>query len=241
MTGGSSPPLAARLWDWAGAGAAGIIREADDSVVGRRERGVALVLLAVGALAAGCGGGAAGTVTYLAAGQVPRADLPHLGADRQVISSADTIPLAKENTTTALFASIGEFQSCLKVKGVTFIGAPTQGDPSSPTNNPSYVKALATCAAESKILQALTAEQTAQEDLTPAQVKKENQLYLKWRTCMIARGWGIPEPKPNTKGLLFSFGASSGVPQFKPPPGQSLLSSSDLQDCAAKAEEEGSS
>lgn len=148
--------------------------------------------------------------------------------------------MAKENTTTALFTALGDFQACLSTKGVTFIGAPNPSDPSSPANNPNYLKALETCAAQSKILQALKAEQTAQENLTPTQVKKENKIYLKWRTCMIGRGWQIPEPKPNTKGLLFSFGGTS-TPQLKPPPGQSLLSSSDLQACAAKAEAEVSS
>ena len=54
---------------------------------------------------------------------------------------------------------------------------------------------------------------------------------------MIGRGWGIPAPTPNAKGLLFSFGGTSGgTGGFKPPPGQSLLSSSDLQACAAKAQ-----
>ena len=80
--------------------------------------------------------------------------------------------------------------------------------------------------------------QTAQNDLTPSQVKTENQQYLKWRTCMIARGWGIPQPTPNSKGLLFSFNTASAATSFKPPSGQSLLSSPDLQACAAKAQEE---
>ena len=69
-------------------------------------------------------------------------------------------------------------------------------------------------------------------------MKTENKDYLKWRTCMIGRGWGIPTPKPNTKGLLFSFGGTGGGSSagYKPPPGQSLLSSPDLQACAAKAQ-----
>ena len=54
---------------------------------------------------------------------------------------------------------------------------------------------------------------------------------------MIGRGWGIPAPTPNAKGLLFSFGGTSGGSSgFKPPPGQNLLSSPDLQACAAKAQ-----
>ncbi len=200
-----------------------------------------MALFALAAVTAGCGTGTSnGTVSYVAAGQIPRADVPHLGGHGKNGSTIGTIPLAKENTATALFTALGDFQACLSTKGVTFIGAPNASDPSSPANNPNYLKALGTCAAQSKILQALKAEQTAQENLTPTQVKKENKIYLKWRTCMIGRGWQIPEPKPNTKGLLFSFGGTS-APQLKPPPGQSLLSSSDLQACAAKAEAEVSS
>ena len=128
-------------------------------------------------LAAGCGSGTArGTVSYVAAGQIPRADVPHLGGHGKKGSTTGTIPLAKENTTTALFTALGDFQACLSTKGVTFIGAPNPSDPSSPANNPNYLKALETCAAQSKILQALKAEQTAQENLTPTQVKKENRI-----------------------------------------------------------------
>lgn len=208
-------------------------------LIGRGRGRTVAPLLALAALAAGCGAATPSTVAYLPSGQVPRADLPSAGAERRVLSSSATVPLAQQNPTTALFTAIGTFQSCLAAKGVTFIGVPNAKDPSSPANSPSYLKSLMTCAAQSKILQALKAEQTAQDDLTPTQVKKENGLYLKWRTCMIGRGWGIPEPKPNTKGLLFTFGSATAG-GFKPPAGQSLLSSSDLQDCASKAEEESS-
>ena len=69
-------------------------------------------------------------------------------------------------------------------------------------------------------------------------MKSENQDYLKFRKCMIARGWGIPTPTPNSKGLLFSFGGTGGGggAALKPPPGQSLFSSPDVQACAAKAQ-----
>jgi hypothetical protein len=55
---------------------------------------------------------------------------------------------------------------------------------------------------------------------------------------MIGRGWGIPQPTPDSKGRLFSFGAGggSGTPNFTPPPGQDILSSSDVQQCAAESQ-----
>jgi hypothetical protein len=52
---------------------------------------------------------------------------------------------------------------------------------------------------------------------------------------MIGRGWEIGEPKPDAKGRLFAFSASS-QPQIKGPPGKDLLSSSDLQECATQSQ-----
>jgi hypothetical protein len=206
------------------------------------ERRVALALVLVAVIAAGCGVGSdpSSKPTFIAAGQIPRSDVPTKGesAADAAGSSADTVPLAKQDPTTALFTAIGTFQSCLSGLGVTFIGAPSQGNPNSNTNNPQYIKNLTTCAAKSDIVQALKTEQTAQDNLTTSQIAAENKDYIKWRDCMIGRGWGIPVPKPNSKGELFSFGGSGGgASGFTPPPGQSLLSSSDMQDCAALAEQ----
>jgi hypothetical protein len=204
-----------------------------------------LAFVALGAMS--CSGGSnASDVVAIQAGQVPPGALP-TGAKAKAAENATaaTIPLAQQNPTTALFTSIGVFQSCLSELGVTFVGAPDPSNPSSPANSPTYLKSLGTCATKSNILQALKAAQSAQSNLTPSQVKKENKDYLKWRKCMIGRGWGIPQPTPNSQGLLFSFGGSGGggggsadggAGGFTAPPGQSLLSSSDLQQCAAVAE-----
>ncbi len=203
----------------------------------RGRRGVVLGLVFSGMVAAGCGGSSpSSTGATVASGQIAGSDLPSNAAGAAK-SASNTVPLAKQNPITTLFSSISTFQSCLKGLGVTFIGAPNPSDPSSGANNPAYIKSLTTCAAKSNILQSLKAEQSAQDNLTQAQIKKENQEYLLFRKCMIARGWGIPTPKPNADGLLFSFGGATGgdATQFKPPPGQSLLSSSDLQACAGKA------
>ncbi|MGA2521111.1 MAG: hypothetical protein ABSG81_09870 [Acidimicrobiales bacterium] len=195
-------------------------------------------------LVAGCGGSSnASTSNTQVAGQLSSGEASgsHGG------SSASTIPLAKQNSITALFTALSTFQSCLKGQGVTFIGIPNSADPNSPANNPSYIKALTTCAAQSNILQALKAEQTAQSSLTLAQIHTENKDYLKWRTCMIGKGWTIPTPTPNAQGLLFSFGApgatgttgsgasDASIGGFVPPAGQTILSTSDMQTCASKA------
>ncbi len=199
------------------------------------------MLLAAGGLAlvaAGCSATPTAAPTLIAAGQLPKSAFPTGRAgDSGGKAVAATIPLAKESPATAMFTALGTFQSCLTSLGVKFIGAPSAGDPNSAANNPTYIKNLTTCAARSDIVQALKAEQSAEDNLTPKQVKVENQDYLKWRTCMIARGWQIPAPTPNAKGLLFSFGGTGGGSSgFKPPPGQSLFSSSDMSACAAKAQ-----
>ena len=199
----------------------------------RAKQGLVLVVVAVALTAAACGSSGKTNGNGLSAGQLQASQLPNGASGKGSKSSGSTIPLAKTNPITALFSSINTFQSCLKGLGVTFIGAPNPSDPSSGTNNPAYIKALTTCAAQSNILQSLKAAQTSQQNLTQAQIKTENQDYLKFRTCMIGRGWGIPEPKPNSQGLLFSFSGSS-VPNFTPPPGQTLLSSPDLEQCANK-------
>jgi hypothetical protein len=199
----------------------------------------ALAFVALGVTS--CSGGSGSpNVVAIQSGQVPPGALPKPHATTAGNATAATIPLAQQNPTTALFTSIGVFQSCLSNLGVTFVGAPDPSNPSSPANSPSYLKSLGTCATKSNILQALKAAQSAQDNLTQAQVKKENKQYLKWRKCMIGRGWGIPQPTPNAKGLLFSFGGTGGGSNagtgFVAPPGQSLLNSSDLQQCAAVAQ-----
>jgi hypothetical protein len=153
-------------------------------------------------------------------------------------ATGNTIPLAKEDPTTKFFGAINVFQSCLKATGVKFIGAPDKSNPNSPSNDPNYIEGLSTCAAKSNIVQALKDQQTAQDNLTPAQIKTQNQGYLAWRDCMIGRGWGIPEPKPDSKGRLFSFGGGSGTsaPAFTPPPGQNILTTNDTQECATETQ-----
>ncbi|HTT87277.1 MAG TPA: hypothetical protein VMF60_07915 [Acidimicrobiales bacterium] len=197
---------------------------------------VAGAVLVVAVLAAGCGGSKPSASSgAVLAGQVPKSQLPASGSGSKDASASSTIPLAQQNPISALFSSLSTFQSCLQGLGVTFVGVPNSSDPSSPANNPQYVKNLTTCAAQSNILQSLKAAQSAQDNLTPAQIHTENNEYLKWRTCMIGRGWGIPQPTPNSQGLLFSFGGTGGsVPNFTPPAGKSILSSSDMEACASK-------
>jgi hypothetical protein len=149
-----------------------------------------------------------------------------------------TIVSTKLDPTTQMMAAFGKFRTCLTDLGVKFIGAPDQSNPNSPTNDPTYIKNLSTCAARSQIVQALQAQQQAAANATPADIKQQNKGYLKWRSCMVDRGWKIPTPTPDAQGRLFSFGGNgaNAQSQIQPPPGKDLLTSTDLEQCAAKAQ-----
>jgi hypothetical protein len=203
-------------------------------------------------LAAGCGSSSKVPDNVLQAGQldiqlppgwkvthdgVTAPAQPGSGAVGTPASSPTTIPLNKENPTTAFFQATTSFSACLKGLGVTFVGAPDPSQPNSPANDPNYLKTLEKCAAQSNILQALKTFQASQNNLTPKQIQQENQQYLRWRTCMIARGWTIPVPTPDSQGRLFSLSIGSGkAPQIVPPAGQNLFNSPDLQACATQSQ-----
>ena len=152
-------------------------------------------------------------------------------------ATADTVPLAEDDPQTAFFTAVGTFTQCLDERGFTFIGIPDQANPSSPTNDPAYLEALGTCASKSNILQALEDVRAFEDALTPEEIEERNEQYLTWRDCMIDRGWGIPEPKPDEKGRLFTFGnaGQTGPPQFDAPPGEDLLTSDDFGACLEEA------
>lgn len=218
---------------------------------GRERRRAATATLACGLLLAACGGGGSSDPRVLEAGQVdiqlppgyevvdgkvvkPANGAGGDGAPAKTASATTTIPLDNEqDPTTDLFNAIAKFRSCLDDLGVKFVGAPDPANPQSPANDPEYLKSLGTCAARSNIQQALAAAQSANDNLTPEQIQERNKAYLKWRTCMIGRGWKIAEPVPDEKGRLFSFSAGS-TSQIQAPPGKDILSSTDVQECAQK-------
>ncbi|MCJ7670583.1 MAG: hypothetical protein MUP67_00860, partial [Acidimicrobiia bacterium] len=154
-------------------------------------------------------------------------------------TAKSSVPLDNNSDpTTDLLSAFGKFRSCLTDLGVKFIGAPDATNPNSPTNDPEYLKNLSTCAARSNIVQVLEAAKSSEDNLTPAQIKQRNKGYLKWRDCMIGRGWNIPKPTPDAQGRLFSFGStgSGSQPQLTPPPGKDIATSKDIEQCAAKAQ-----
>ena len=154
-------------------------------------------------------------------------------------ASTDTIPLAKEDPSSAFFTATGKFSQCLKDNGVKFIGAPDASNPASPVNDPNYLKTLTTCAAQSNIVQAMKDNQAAQAAQTSEQIQKSNEGFLVWRDCMIGKGWDIAKPTPDKEGRLFNVGGSGGSGlQIKAPPGKDILSSTDTSVCASEAQKQ---
>jgi hypothetical protein len=152
-------------------------------------------------------------------------------------TSKGAVPLDNNrDPTTAFMASFGKFRACLNEEHVKFIGPPDASNPSSPTNDPDYLKSLGTCAARSNIVQALKDVAASEENLTPAQIKERNKGYLNWRKCMINRGWTIPKPTPDSQGRLFSFSNTSSQQQIKGPGGKDAFSSDDIEQCTARAQ-----
>jgi hypothetical protein len=207
---------------------------------------------ALGIAAPACGGGSGSDPTVLRAGQVDIKLPPGYevvdgkvvtpagasggGGSSRTASVTTTIPLAQDqDPTSALFDALAKFRGCLDGLGVKFIGAPDAANPDSPTNDSEYVSALGTCASRSNIVQALQAAQSANDNLTPEEIEERNKAYLKWRTCMIGRGWKIAEPEPDEKGRLFSFGSDASS-RIEAPPGKDILSSSDTSECADRAQ-----
>ena len=167
--------------------------------------------------------------------EATEAAAPVPGAPVTTVATDDTVPLAQDDPQTAFFKAVSVFQQCMSDNNTEFIGVPDASNPSSPTNDPDYLSVLGTCASKSNILQALQDVQAAEEAMTPADIEEANEGYLVWRDCMIARGWGIPEPKPDERGRLFSLGNPQSAPQIDAPPGEDLLSSDDFAECLEEA------
>ena len=105
------------------------MRRGRSGTLGRFEGACALALALLGLAAAGCGtSGTTASSTYVAAGQIPQADRPGGGAHGAHVNAASvTVPLAKQNPTTALFSAVATFQSCLTTRGDVQRGAEPQG------------------------------------------------------------------------------------------------------------------
>lgn len=128
-------------------------------------------------------------------------------------TSEDTIPLNQDNRPAELklFDAYSKFKSCIEDAGETIRG--DLRDRNNPAyQDPKYVELIQTCAARSKILDAVQEAQTARADLTPEEVQTRNEAFKLLSECLKKRGWTI-ETAVDEKGLInpTKFQSSSGT------------------------------
>lgn len=225
-----------------------------------RRAGASVAVLAM--VAAGCGGGgdestdgdvtlrSAGDISVdaddvattttteavAAAGGASEGDEAEAGdSGDETVETTTTLPQEELDPGEALFQSIGVFQSCLDADGFEFIGIPGQAstDPDAPVNQQPYIDSLIACAARSQIQERIAAVDAAQADLTPEEIEDQNRQFVEFRDCMIGRGWDIPEPVPNERGLL--FGGLGQTSEWTGPPGETLAETDDVGECTSQA------
>jgi len=127
--------------------------------------------------------------------------------------SQDTIPQNQDNRPAELklFDAYGKFKSCIEDAGETIRG--DLRDRNNPAyKDPKYAELIQTCAARSKILEAVQETQTARADLTPEEVETRNEAFKLLSECLKKKGWSI-ETAVDEKGLInpTTFQSSDGT------------------------------
>ena len=188
----------------------------------------ALVALA---LLAGCSGGGAGSgtrsIVVLSADEDVEIVLPDDAFTKEVVTTTtttttttqppkETIPLAEEdiNPGLKLMDALGGFNSCLAEEGFEFMGLPNEeAGAGALVNSPDYLEALGLCNSRTGIGDAFQEFQAARSDLTPQQIREDNEDFILLTECLRQKGWTIGELLPDENGLLGpggSFQSSGG-------------------------------
>ena len=212
-----------------------------------RRASIAVVL---GLLATACGSSEARVVvrelddiTVLSPAEVAaiRATIPAAGGPSAVDAASDdssgteaasdgvdsaspdtTIPLNQDDRPAELklFDAYANFKGCIEDAGETIRG--NLQDPNNPAyQDPAYAELVQTCAARSKIIDALRETAQARGDLSPDEVRTRNEAFERLSECLKKRGWTI-ETRVDEKGLI-------NPSRFESPDG--TLDQRDLDQC----------
>lgn len=137
-------------------------------------------------------------------------------------SSDTTIPLNEDDRPAELklFDAYANFKGCIEDAGETIRG--NLQDPNNPAyQDPAYAELVQTCAARSKIVDALRETAQARGDLSPDEVRTRNEAFERLSGCLKKRGWTI-ETRVDEKGLI-------NPSRFESPDG--TLDQRDLDQC----------
>ncbi len=122
-----------------------------------------------------------------------------------------------------LFEAYANFKSCIEDAGETIRG--NLQDPTNPAfQDPAYAELIQTCAARSKIIDALRETAQARGDLSPDEVRTRNEAFKSLSECLKKRGWTI-ETRVDEKGLI-------NPSRFESPDG--TLDQRDLDQCLSE-------
>ena len=166
------------------------------------------------------GSSAAGTASETAASSDDPIDDSVDGGESE--SSDTTIPLNQDDRPAELklFDAYAKFKGCIEDAGETIRG--NLQDPNNPAyQDPAYAELVQTCAARSKIIDALRETAQARGDLSPDEVRTRNEAFERLSECLKKRGWTI-ETRVDEKGLI-------NPSRFESPDG--TLDQRDLDQC----------
>ena len=122
-----------------------------------------------------------------------------------VAPTKETVPLAEEdiNPGVKLMGALDDFNSCLATEGYEWMGFPNPDlGANDPVNQPGYLQALQFCNSRTGISQAFQEFQTSRSDLTPEEIRQENENFILLADCLRSKGWLIGELSPDENGLL---------------------------------------
>ncbi|MBC8365620.1 MAG: hypothetical protein H8E59_11525 [Actinobacteria bacterium] len=117
----------------------------------------------------------------------------------------ETIPLAEEdiNPGLKLMDTLDSFNTCLDDEGYGFIGIPNEEvGPDDPVNQPNYLEALSLCNSRTGIAGVYQEFLTSRSELTPEQIREDNEQFIALTECLRRKGWSIGDLTPNESGLL---------------------------------------
>ncbi len=147
------------------------------------------------------------------------------GSSDENVQSDSTVPQNVDDRPAELklFEAYANFKSCIEDAGETIRG--NLQDPTNPAfQDPAYAELIQTCAARSKIIDALRETAQARGDLSPDEVRTRNEAFKSLSECLKKRGWTI-ETRVDEKGLI-------NPSRFESPDG--TLDQRDLDQCLSE-------
>ncbi len=146
------------------------------------------------------------------------------------VSAKETIPLAEEDRVhpgVKLMSALDDFNACLAEEGHEWIGFPDAAQGAEAlVNQPSYLEALQLCNSRTGISDAYQDYQTSRSDLSPEEIRQENEDFIDLVDCLRHVGWTISDLRPDENGLL------NPGDEFAGPDGG--IVNDDIRDCVSE-------